>query len=660
MTEMNYATYDYDSAKTELTRRLTAKSAWKDRVQSATGQIIVDLVAYLMDQDGYKIEREAQERMRRFARRRSSVVEGAENTGYTARRKTSSVCTLRFTSATVPVVIPAGVVCTSTGGVQFVTTAGGTITGLYVDLAAKQGVPKTLAFVSDGLPGQALTVPESGTGADAVEDDSLVVEVNGVEWTEVDTLFNQLSTAQVYTVTRKGTFLLIEFGDGSNGAIPSVDLDIDVSWLESLGVLGNVAALAAVNSIVTTGYTGVTVENTDAAQGGEDEEETEEIRENWPAIFATGDRAVVASDYRAILQAYAGVAKAEVYGEQELLDGADSNPDYAWEIKLVVVPTGGGTLTRTQEFALSSYLEDYKQVLGTAIEFVDPTYVEVDFKVKAKIAQNVSLATAQDNIEEALDDLLNFSDSDLGEALRFSDVTAAIDGAEGVSSHITDVYATKSAGTGGVAKTVFASTDTGIGNIDLLPIDLSNVSIYLETVATGVRRRVGYDDGSGALESSALAASPKVLAGAGSVIDYELGTFSITFDAIVTAAYEVVIEYQTGAEATAVIGVGDDAEVTFTGVLERNLSPGFVEIYEEGTLVATDDGAGSLVDAGGGRVTSGTVAYTMGDVQVLFTSAPADETEVSVNYYYENQDLEPELEQMLLMGKKTVSVVSVQ
>jgi hypothetical protein len=319
---------------------------------------------------------------------------------------------------------------------------------------------------------------------------------------------------------------------------------------------------------------------------------------------------------------------------------------------LVLVPTGGGTLTRTQEEQIEAFLATKKD-MTVWITFKDPTYVYIDFVADVKVDTDYDLDTVKAAVEAALDALLNFQGTDLGDALRYSDVVAAIDGVEGVSSSIVDVFATKNAGTGAIGKTIFASTDSGIGNIELAPVDLGNMIVYIETIATGVRRRVGYDNGSGAFASSALITSPRVSTG---TINYETGAFSITFDDPVTSAYKVVIRYQTGSNDEVEIAAGDGYETTFTGALKRNVSPSFITVLREGIEVGEDDGAGAIIDNGSGEISGGTINYATGDIQILFTTAPGSEEMVSVNYYYENQDIETALDEMLLMGVKEITV----
>ncbi len=652
---LDYSGYDFNTALSQLETKLEALGGWKDRVKSATGQIFLRLLAFVCDMDGFKIDRRAEEGYRDFARLRSSVVAIASNLGYTPRRKVGSVCTVRFTLKA-PYIPPYPIakytsVATS-GGVEFLTTESGTITGAYVDLPVIQGIRKTnTSNVSDGSPNQQYQIPNTGEDVEAVENSSVgaTVFAGSPLWDRVDSFVGQASDAEVYVLVRKKDYLLVQFGDGVNGKIPTIGAEIELSWIETLGAAGDVPGVGSIDTVVSGNPAAIDVENIDPAQGGEDEEGIEEIRDNMSQIFATGDRAVTAADYRAILLAYPGVAKANAYGEQEALP-SPPNPEFAWRVELVVVPSGGGTLTRTQEEQILAFLET-KKVLTTWITFKDPTYIPVDFKVHVVHTEEYTPATIKANVEAALDDVVDFVDVDLGEALRYGDVVQAVEAVEGVRYSTVEVMPTFTVADGDGSTGPYASGT--YGNVPLVPIDRGNVLVYLEEISTGIRRRVGYDDGVGGLYSDALVASPKVSGGS---VGYDDGTYSITFDAVVPSTHRIILKYQTGIQKSAVFGVGDGAATTFSGVLERSLSPNFVEIYEEGVLVAADDGSGTIVDSGGGRVNTGTVNYVTGDVQVQFNAPPpALENEISSVFHYEFPDLEVGIDQMLLMGVKEVT-----
>ena len=650
---LDYSGYDFNTALAQLEAKLELQDGWKDRVKSATGQIFLRMLAYVIDMDGFKIDRRAEEGYRDFARLRTSIVAIAANLGYTPRRKVSSVCTLRFTDITMtpPTPIDKWTVCQTAGGVQFITTESGTIAAVYADIPAMQGIRKSnYSNVSDGSPNQQYQIPNTGEDVEAVENSSIEAgSPQGATWTRVDSFIGQASDAEVYVVVRKKDHLLVIFGDNKNGKIPSVNVEIDLRWIETLGPAGDVPAVGAIDTVVSSPASSyATVENLDSAQGGEDEEGIEEIRVNMSNIFATGDRAVTGPDYRAILLAYPGVAKANAYGEQEVLSGG-SNPDYAWRVELVVVPSGGGLLTRTQENQIVAFLEE-KKVNTTWITFKDPTYISMDFAVHVVLTEDVNPTTAKAAVETALDDLINFIDVDLGDAFRFNDSVAAVEAVDGVRYSSVDARVALIVADGDGSTGPYASTT--YGDIPITPVDRGNVFVYIEEISTGIQRRVGYDNGTGGLISDPLVNDPRVSTG---TISYDTGTYSVTFTAVVPVTHRIILKYQTGVQQTKVFGGGDGAATTFTGVLKRSLSPNYVEIYEEGILVGTDDGSGNIVDSGGGRISSGDVNYLTGDIQVVFVTAPIDESEVSSKFHYEFPDVEVGIDQMILMGRKDVT-----
>lgn len=663
---LDYSGYDFETALSQLETKLEIMDGWKDRVKSATGQIFLRLLAYVIDMDGFKIDRRAEESYRDFARLRSSVVALASNLGYTPRRKVSSVVSLKFTLdplGTAPVVIPKGTVCASDGGIQFVTTEQGSIAiaGGNVVLDAKQGEPKVVSYLSNGSPSQSFVAPATGDDVEAVENTSLVVKVGGVEWAIVDSFIDQLDDAEACVVVRKKDNLLVQFGDDKNGKIPPSGDSVDIEWLETLGSGGDVLVEDSITAMVSV-VPDVTVTNgVELAQGGEDEEDIEEIRVNMSQIFATGDRAVTNADYRAILLAYPGVAKANAYGEQEALP-SPPNPEFAWRVELVVVPAGGGTITRTQENQILEFLET-KKVNTTYITFKDPSYIPLDFSVHVILEDDADAATVTSAVEAALDAVINFVDIDLGEAFRVNDAVAAVEAVDGVRSSVLEVLATHEVGYGdGNPGQTFNSAllpDDGITPIPLVPVDRGNVLVYLEDSA-GVQRRVGYDKGDGTFTSDPLVAEPKIdddpTPGAGGSMNYTNGEYVLNFIGTIPVTTRVILKYQTGVQKSKVFGVGDAALTTFSGVLERNLSPTYVGIYEEGIQVGVDDGNNNIVDFGGsGRISGGSVNYVTGDVQVVFVSAPADGLEVSSTFHYEFGDISVGLDQMLLMGRKDVT-----
>jgi len=93
---LNYAAYDFDEAVLQLQDRLKNRSAWQDIYRSSTGEMLIELLAYVLNQGMYYTERRASESYLLTARNRSSIVNLVSLLNYSPKRKTSATGSLVF------------------------------------------------------------------------------------------------------------------------------------------------------------------------------------------------------------------------------------------------------------------------------------------------------------------------------------------------------------------------------------------------------------------------------------------------------------------------------------------------------------------------------------------------------------------------------------
>ena len=140
---------------------------------------------------------------------------------------------------------------------------------------------------------------------------TLSVAVNGVNWTEVASLYGASPTDQVY-VTRiaDDTTLTLEFGDGVTGARATTgQTNIVANYRTGLGVAGNVAANALTTLLdIPNGVKRAT--NPLSASGGADPQTLADARTNAPSTVRTFGRAVSLLDFQDVALATGAVAKA--------------------------------------------------------------------------------------------------------------------------------------------------------------------------------------------------------------------------------------------------------------------------------------------------------------------------------------------------------------
>ena len=140
---------------------------------------------------------------------------------------------------------------------------------------------------------------------------SLQVQVNGVTWTEVPSLYGQGPSDAVFaTLNQANGTTDVLFGDGVEGAtLPTGQNNIQAYYRVGLGSGGNVPA----NTLTTLldrplGVSGVS--NPEAASGGQDAQLIEDVRSNAPQTVLTLGRAVSLADYQNFATSFAGIAKA--------------------------------------------------------------------------------------------------------------------------------------------------------------------------------------------------------------------------------------------------------------------------------------------------------------------------------------------------------------
>jgi hypothetical protein len=254
---------------------------------------------------------------------------------------------------------------------------------------------------------------------------SLSVSANGAKWTGVATLYEQASTAQVYTTLNlPGGIAQVTFGDGVEGAtLPTGTNNIQASYRVGIGSAGNVAA-GAISTLVDrpVGVSGVT--NPQAATGGQDAQAVEDIRANAPLSVLTLGRAVSLADYENFAATFAGIAKASAMW-------VPAGPYRA--VWLTAAAAGGTQLLSTSQ--------TYTNLIAALTNYGNPnvtvkvqSYYETTFGVTANILYDP--AYSQPAVEAAVQTLLqttySFANRTFGQGVYADEIAALIQGVTGV------------------------------------------------------------------------------------------------------------------------------------------------------------------------------------------------------------------------------------
>jgi len=489
--QLSFVDYDFDDLVTQLTNRLKERGAWKDTYRSSTGSMLIELFAAVANLVLYYVERRAEESYIMTAKNKSSIINLVRLLNYIPKRKVSATGTLRFTltggAHTQIVFIPKYTECQTSSGIKYLVADDVAIMvgQTYVDAEALQGELITLDYTSTGNTDQEYLIDD-----DSIENTNLTVSVNGVEWTKVTSFIDSTTTSLHYVLRPElDDNVTILFGNDVFGKAPDLGDVIEIKYVKSEGLSGNVYELARVTTLNDAIYDTLgtskacTVTNTTVFLGGDDAESLEEIRAEAPSVFATGDRAVTKADFVSIINNYAGVADSNVWGEAE-----ETPPNYDMynQVKLCVILQNWELPSATFEADLSEYLYT-KSLMTVRYSYVDPEVIDVVPTLDLKVIKGRTLSDMQSAVETAIaDEFVLGTTTKLGTDKRIGDLVSTIESVSGVSYSHSEFQIRKD-----LDATHNSLHDWG-ENLSVLPILEGSVNLYVndEIVAT--------DDGAGA------------------------------------------------------------------------------------------------------------------------------------------------------------------
>jgi len=435
---IDYVDYDFDRLVTQLTNRLKATDTWKDTYRSSTGQMLIELYAYIGNLVLYYIERRAEESYLETAQLRSSVINLVRLINYNPKRKVSAIGVLKFTidaTRAYKVYIPQYTECKTSAGAKYLVSEDAVILvgATNVTVSGIQGQLINITLSSSGTANQEYQIAD-----DSVENTNLFVYVDGEIWTEVSSFTSSTSTSKEYRVRSEldGTITVL-FGDDVFGKSPALGSTILLKYIKSTGVNGNVYETDKITSITGTIYDGndvavtdITVTNEDVFIGGDDAEDIETIRSEAPKVFKTGDRAVTKTDFISIIENYAGVANANVWGENE-----ETPPNYNLfnTLKICLLMENWAYPSAAFKQVLSEYLYT-KSMLTVKYEYTPAIILYVVPTMTVRINRGFTKSQSETNISSTLAGrFLLGTTTLLGRSKRISDLISYVENLSEVS-----------------------------------------------------------------------------------------------------------------------------------------------------------------------------------------------------------------------------------
>lgn len=422
MATIDYSNRDYDSIRADLLLRATeVVPEWTARNSSDFGVLFVDLWSYFADVLHYYIDRAAGEAFITTATQRESLLALASLFDYSPRLQTSANSTVTVVGTN----IPAGQTVAINSGTTFVAPATSERPIIYFtstqSASASASLNATISVVeglqvsnetvgtSNGSANQRFSLFYEGVIGDSVE--VFVQEgtvINGtpsnVEYQFVNKLLDSTSNDRVFTListASNGTDIV--FGNGINGKIPNTGQTVVVNYRKGVGVRGNLAA-NSITQIQNSPSVYISEILSSAATGGSNIESIDSLKNNIPSSFATQDRAVSLSDYKALVLQVAGIAKgtAAYSNGTVIIYAAPFTEDY--------LTIASNTLSVSSELR-NSIVEYYepRQMVGasvTAASAINLTAVNVTATVN--VLPGYVASKVKESVETALDTLFTF------------------------------------------------------------------------------------------------------------------------------------------------------------------------------------------------------------------------------------------------------------
>ncbi len=263
-------------------------------------------------------------------------------------------------------------------------------------------------------------VPQAGARNGVAN--TLEVRVDGVKWSEVDTLLDRANDERVYTTSvDDDNRMTVQFGGEPGARLTTGRNNVTAKYRVGLGAEGNVKA-GALTNLLDRPPGLKSARNPSAAQGGAAAETKDGIRVNAPNTVRTFNRIVSLRDFEDAAREHATVAKARATWTIE---------DFERVVTLTVAAEGGEMLEGEALKTIAADL-DAKRDINRPMRI--RTHENVPFLVEAIVQVDPAhlLENVKKSAEERIGQYFTFAARELGQVVHLSEVYAALQNLTGV------------------------------------------------------------------------------------------------------------------------------------------------------------------------------------------------------------------------------------
>ena len=470
MSNLRIAELDFENIKKNLKDFLkTYKNADGDVVfsdyefEGSSLSILVDLLAYNTHYNAYIANMLVNEMFLYSAVKRESAVSIAKHLGYVPNSVRNARALITF-----DVVDPVGYPPTLT--LDRFTVFNTTINNIaysfvnpdpitiearnsqytFTDIELVEGVPLEVSYlVINPGPSEKYNIPNENVDLTTLR---ITVQrsfndTTTTSYTFTDDITETTPAANVYYVEEnpQGRYDVF-FGDGVLGRKLQPDNIVRLQYLVGNGANCNVSGtIQQIFRTTTTPGGGLTqgqIVATRNSFGGTDKENIDSIKFNAPKYFATYNRAVTASDYKAIIQKnFPLIESIAAWG------GETNNPPKYGKVIISLKPYEGYTVSNLIKQQIQDTILSTRSVMAITPEFVEPEFIYVGINALVTYDQNIA-ARSEGLIRGTIDSVIrNYFSVNLqkfDQDFVYSRLISAIDAADtSVLGNITRLHIQK-------------------------------------------------------------------------------------------------------------------------------------------------------------------------------------------------------------------------
>lgn len=431
---------------------------WTDRYAGDLGIVLLELMAYMGDILSYNIDKAQNESYLATAQERKNIIKLLQLIGYNLKSGSPATIPMAMITTQDNVVIPKGFIVKSKAnnlsfealeqitlpfaGVYCQAEYADTLSlALGVDVNAinnaifTSGITTTRVIgQSNGKPNQVFKVDDIGIVIGS--NSNLSLSINGAEWTAkesfLDTEYNDL--VYTYRLNDDDT-ISIEFGNDLNGAIPTINENINLTYRVGTGAKYNALGIGAV-SVVNSSIQGLaTIYNVAQPSGGSDSETNDSAKKNGPLSLKALNRAITLEDFETLAKQTpnAGVKSVRAimgdgsYDVEVFIacEGTNPVPTGKWYRDL---NTGTGTIG-----LIGRYLAERKPI-PTRLNVVPCNAVEIKLTANVIALSNYLNTEVKNTLLTNIKTLLSDMTDNFGKSLPLSKVIQVIENTRGVDS----------------------------------------------------------------------------------------------------------------------------------------------------------------------------------------------------------------------------------